>query len=317
MVRVTDPMWLAGATVMVRYWQQVATHQRDVRDDANPEAVHDMRVAVRRLRVAFRLFRQWYDERELRGFRRELRRLGRCLGEVRDGEVMLENARGAAAQLTGADLAGIIARWDADHAAARVRLLEYFDGPGFARFRRRFDAFLDRHQSAQAAVPPANDGDAITAYSVRDIMPAEIWRRYGTVHAYDPIAAEAPAPTLHRLRIAGKQLRYAIESFDDITGEVGDKAVRPLREMQDVLGTLHDAHVAIDLIQMFQQAHAGPSDVVEPYIERQRETIARSRAQFDLLWPKLAAPALGRMIARCAEQVAGLRGAEGGGDAAN
>jgi CHAD domain-containing protein len=307
-------MPVAGATIMGRCWQQASKRQRDVREDANPEAVHDMRVAVRRLRVAFKLFDQWYDERELRGFGRELRRLGRRLGEVRDGEVILENARGAASQLPGADLAGLIARWDAGHAAARVRLLEYFDGPELARFRRRFDSFLDRHQAVQApAIPLMDDGDAVAAYLVSDVMPAEIWRRFGAVRAYDPVAAEAPAPALHRLRIAGKQLRYAIEAFEDLTGRAGENAAKTLRELQDVLGTLHDAHVAIDLIQAFQTMHAGPSDNVDPYIEQQRTAIATARAQFDLLWPKVSGSAFGLQVARCAEGIAGLEG-DGGGD---
>jgi CHAD domain-containing protein len=307
MLRSTDSMSLAGAMVMGRYWQQASKRQRDVREDADPEAVHDMRVAVRRLRVAFTLFERWYEARELRGFRRALRRLGRRLGEVRDGEVLLENARAAAGQLPNADLAGLIARWDADHAAARVRLLEYFDGPEFASFRRRFEAFVEGYQSSEEpAVSPAEDGDSIVAYLVCDVMPAEIWKQYGAVHAYDPIAAEAPAPTLHRLRIAGKQLRYAIESFDELTGKAGDHAVRALREMQDILGALHDAHVAIDLIQAFQTMQAGPSDVVEPYIAHQREAIGTARAQFDLLWPKIAGQTERALVAKCAGRIAGM-----------
>jgi CHAD domain-containing protein len=300
-------MPVAGATVMGRYWQQAAKRQRDVRDVSNPEAVHDMRVAVRRLRVAFNLFERWYDERDLRGFARELRRMGRRLGDVRDGEVILENARAAATQLSDADLAGLIARWDASHAAARLRLLEYFDGSELARFRRQFEAFLDRYQSSQA-LPNllVDDGDEVPPYRVSDVIPALIWQRYGAVRAYDAVVAEAPAATMHRLRIAGKRLRYAIEAFEDLTGQAGEKAVKPLRQMQDVLGALHDAHVTIDLIQAFQTMYAGPSDVVDPYIEQQRASIATSRAQFDLLWQEISGPSVGLLVAHCVEGIAGL-----------
>ena len=50
-----------------------------------------MRVAVRRLRAAVQLFRPYLPQQDAAYLRKELRRLGRALGPVRDYDVMLEN----------------------------------------------------------------------------------------------------------------------------------------------------------------------------------------------------------------------------------
>jgi len=306
-------MPLAGAIVMSGYWQEVDRRLRDVRHAENTEAVHDMRVAVRRLRVAFALFAPWYERQELRGLKRGLRRLGGRLGAVRDGEVLVQNARAAALRLPTADLAGLLTRWEAEHAVARVRLLDYLDEPGFSRFKHRFERFLEWYGTAATPEPLARsagtqDGDdaGVTAHLVCDVMPAEIWRRYGAVHAYVPFVAEASLAQLHRLRIAGKRLRYAVESFEDVLGTSGKSAIALLRDLQDALGAVHDAHVAIELLDTFQTTTAGPNDRVEPYIEQQRSLLAASRGGFDRFWPSMAGGALTELVAKCAESLAGL-----------
>jgi CHAD domain-containing protein len=293
---------------MSGYWEEATKNERDVRNAAHSEAVHDMRVAVRRLRVAFALFTSWYDKRDIRGFEGELRRLGRRLGSVRDGEVLLQNARAAAQELPQADLSGLLTRWEADHAAAKVRLLDYLDCPSFGRFRNRFESFLERDRSAEtpAEREPDDDAPEIGARLVCDVMPAEIWNRYGAVHAYAPIAADASVEQLHRLRIAGKHLRYAVESFRELVGVAGKNAVGALRDLQDALGLVHDAHVAIDLLERYRARHTGPNDIIEPYIERQREALAGARAQFESLWPEFTGVRLRQHISDCAAALAGV-----------
>ena len=94
-------------------------------------------------------------------------------------------------------------------------------------------------------------------------MPAEIWKRYGAVHAYAPhLSGGHPAQRLHRLRIAGKRLRYAIESFEGALAVSVDGVIAPLREMQVALGELHDTDVTIQRLEHFQATKAGPSDRV-------------------------------------------------------
>jgi CHAD domain-containing protein len=303
-VELNDPMPLAGIAVMREHWKDATRREPGVRAGEDPLAVHDARVAIRRLRAAFTLFDRWYPKRDLRGFRSELRRLGRALGTVRDREVLLTNARAAASQLPDGELYGLLAQWEEEHADARVRLLRHLDGKRFRRFRRRFEKFLARHGAAATAEASSpDDGGAklqepeVAPKLVCDIMPAEIWKRYGAVHAYAPFVGEASLQRLHRLRIAGKRLRYAIESFQGgLAGSVKE-VTAPLRDMQDALGELHDADVTIELLQVFQAGKAGPTDRVEPYLDQQRARLLESRARFETLWPAVAGAAFRAQLA--------------------
>jgi triphosphatase len=310
-LRGTDPMPVAGAIVMSAYWQEADKRRSALRAGDDPEAVHDVRVGVRRLRVVLALFAPWYPGREVRGFRGDLRRMGNRLGAVRDGEVLIANARAASGLLPEADLMGLLARWEAQHAAARVRLLDYLDSSSFRRFERLFQDFLRRNLADaesgvddSAAGPSDLDQPAVDARLVRDVMPAEIWRRYGAVHAYDRFIDGASPRRLHRLRIAGKRLRYALEPFQRLLGAEGKSAVGSLKDLQDALGAIHDADVSIDLLESFQANDAGPSDRVEPYIEQQRAALTESRAGFQSRWSEIVGPGLREHIAASALRLA-------------
>src|SRR5262249_13750555 len=123
------------------------------------------------------------------------------------------------------------------------------------------------------------------------------WSRYGAVHAYAPAVAGASLARLHRLRIAGKRLRYLLEGFEEILGGDAKAVIEPLKELQDALGKAHDADVAAGLIQAFMATYAGPSDHVEPYLDYQRSVILASRARFEQLWPALIGEERRRQLA--------------------
>lgn len=315
MIHRNDPVPFAGAIITAGYWHDVEKHEADVRTGDDPEAIHDMRVAVRRLRAALALFTPWYPSAELRGFRSELRRLGRRLGAVRDQEVLLADARAAVPALAGAELSGLLAHWEALHADARVRLLRHLDGARLHQFKRRFQRFLRdfgdldtdsrREGFAEQEDTPCQDEPEVEPLLVSDVIPAELWRRYGALHAYAPSVAGASLPRLHRLRIAAKHLRYALESFEELLGDGAAGVIEPLKELQDTLGALHDADVTIGLLAEFQATDAGPSDDVELYLERQRLALLEYRARFEELWPSLVDQSFRQHLAQATATLAG------------
>jgi CHAD domain-containing protein len=291
-------MPVAGAIVLSRYWNDADKKESAVRKGDDPEAVHDMRVAIRRVRAAYALLAPWYPERAIQGFRPELRRLGRRLGAVRDQEVLLAEARAAAEKLPQADLRGLIAHWEEQYATDRVRLIDYLDSADYDRFARRFERFLASHNGDEASGRARqSDGSArdqdseVRAERVCDVVPSEVWSRYGHLHAYAPFVSDASIQRLHRLRIAGKRLRYVVESFEDLLGEEQKAVVGQLKALQDALGDLHDADVSIDLLESFRAAQAGPNDRIEPYLDRQRAALLAARARFEEIWPRVAGEA--------------------------
>ncbi len=242
------------------------------------EALHDMRVASRRLRAALALFDDVLPARA-RVFRRRLGRIGRGLGDVRDLDVQLlqldEFLREAPAaeRLVMQDyLATVAAR--REH--ARRRMLRVLDSRGYARLAESLRAFVEREPSRK---PLAARRPALAA------APALILRRYRRARRIgDRLAPSSPPADWHALRIAAKRLRYALEFHADLYGGESAPMIEALVDLQDLLGLHQDAQVAM--------AHL--EDMCGPRGRR----LARG-----------AAFAMGRVAERYAQRAEDLRGA--------
>jgi hypothetical protein len=74
--------------------------------------------------------------------------------------------------------------------------------------------------------------------------------RIAEFYSYAPIVGnEQAVEELHNLRIAAKRLRYTLELFRAVFGEVGERQIDRVKAIQEELGNLHDADVRIALIQ--------------------------------------------------------------------
>jgi CHAD domain-containing protein len=282
-----ETMAQAGARILGDRLRVIRGYEAAVRRSER-EAVHDMRVSVRRLRAVYSLFRRFYDPGDRSGLRAGLRRLGRFLGEVRDMEVLLADCAQAVSRLPDADLAGFEARLDERRAVARVRLLSYLDSDDYQRLHERFQRLIQRYQTDEglSRARVAGDSGRVSRETVPAVMPERIWRYYGLVRAYEPLLPALPNRSLHGLRIAGKRLRYTIEAFQDSMGGDPQLLLGPLKTLQDELGALHDALVLSDLLHEFQ-SKAGPSDRLGPYLDEQRLREGEGRARFERVWPRL------------------------------
>lgn len=239
-------------------------------------AVHDMRVAARRLQADLSLFAGCYKRRDRKRLASGLRRLGRSLGAVRDTEVMLEELR-SGARAAGLETSGVLVWLEKRHARQRAALLVYLDGRKYRRWRKRFARLLKRSTAGRGLTRQAR---------VRDLLPGEIWRRYGEVRAFEGGIAGATATQLHALRSAGKRFRYTLEAFREQLGDDAGRLLRDLREMQDALGTMHDAQLLVALLTEFSE-DAGPKDPLQPYLNEERGRALEARAQFERIWPSI------------------------------
>ena len=84
-----DPMGEAGRRIMYLHFQRMCQNEAGTRAGEDSEALHDMRVATRRMRAAYDLFVPYYKPKAVGRFKRGLRRTGRALGSVRDLDVLL------------------------------------------------------------------------------------------------------------------------------------------------------------------------------------------------------------------------------------
>lgn len=287
-----DTMVEAARKTLLRHWKRAREAEPGARKGRDSEQVHDLRVALRRLRVALQVFADYLDRDAFRPFRRRLRRTARALGAVRDLDVLKEKTRRYLDTLPedrGADLDPILAVWKTEHARARRRLIAWLDSGAFVRFKGEFDEFLRGPEIARRR----HAGDR-----VRDMVPVALLSGWTSVRSLDEsvTAPDAQAEQLHRLRIAGKRLRYTLEFFAPVLGAGADPLIERVTRLQDHLGDLQDAVVACTVLQGFldeRQRHSAPAPAVAPGVTaylaaRQREIQTQLRT-FPNVWAPVRA----------------------------
>ena len=290
-----EPMSEAGRKVLYLHFTRMLANEAGTRSGENIEALHDMRVATRRMRAAYALFLPYFDENVLRPFGKGLRRAGRTLGAVRDLDVLLDKARAyqAEAPMSGeGTLEPLLAHWETTREVDRRRMLEYLDSGAYRDFTARFTELLTTPGAGASAAKPGDPAPV----QVRHVVPGLIMARYAAVRAYEAVLPGAPLTTYHLLRIDCKRLRYALEFFRNVLGPEAPDLIKKVVGMQDLLGELQDAYVAEGLISGFlaeqrerpKKKRAGVAlEGVEGYLALQRTKQQELVARFPEPWAEL------------------------------
>jgi CHAD domain-containing protein/CYTH domain-containing protein len=209
-------------------------------DDA--EALHDFRVAVRRLRSALRAWRPELAQSVAKRQRRALRALQATTGEGRDAEVALEWLAQQRPELGRGQRRGcdwLVQRLEPRRSRSRAQAREQVRLE-FERIERELRGRLERMTAEVHLLQPAVVPSFGPIFADRAREAAhELARRVAAVASPDQRQA------CHRARIACKRLRYLIEPLrNHAQGAAG--IVKRCRGLQDVLGDLNDAHILGD-----------------------------------------------------------------------
>ncbi len=261
-------------------------------DGSDIEELHDMRVAVRRMRAAVELFRPALPRKQAAWLRKDLRRIGRALGPARDCDVMLANLeayRAAAPGRTQEAFDPLTRRWRKRRARARKAMLRYLASKRYRVSKRKIAACLEV-ADAPAAAPPSLP-------AVTEAAPRLLAARYERLLAYGPSLHGASIETLHDLRIDCKRLRYALEFLREILSAPAAAAIEDVKRAQDHLGDLNDAYVAGEsLRKLLQKWQRAGDDARYPLAAREAlcgylahcDDRVRTNAQtFPALWERL------------------------------
>jgi CHAD domain-containing protein len=181
-----------------------------------------------------------------------LRRLARALGAVRDIDVLRMNTEKYAEQAepevrTG--LAPLHATWERTQPETRAELCTLLDSETYERFLVSFAHFVNT-PGWHALSLPAEVTEPMPML-VRHVVPRVIYEKFEAVRAYEPILATASFDALHALRIKAKQLRYALEAFEELLTPDAHTVIMATKALQDHLGELQDARVAEDMMHDF------------------------------------------------------------------
>jgi CHAD domain-containing protein len=233
---------------------RMLSHEAGTREGTDPESLHDMRVATRRMRAAARVFDGYLDQEETKPFYKALRRTGRVLGTVRDLDVFRLKLQ---AYLDGLppdrahELDPLLAAWQSRRDEARGELLQYLTGDRYRRFTEGFARYLEL--PAQPDQPAGGTAFDSVPHRLRHTVPMVVEQRLSSVlaHAEAVSGREVALTRFHQLRIAGKELRYALEFFEEVLGPQTRDLVNTMKRVQDHLGDLQDAVVACNVLRDF------------------------------------------------------------------
>jgi CHAD domain-containing protein len=244
-----DTMEEAGLKVWSFYFAEMLKHEEGTIAGEDIEELHDMRVATRRLRAAFELFGEYFKPGIERKYKKGFKQVGRALGKVRDWDVFIDKAKKDIQNLSEndqQDLQPVIARWYQERETAREEMLEVLQGDEYHDFNEKFSNFLANPK--KGFVEPDekyfNGQPLPPVVAIRDIAPQIIYGRFGVVRTYDAIINQATILQLHALRIEVKRLHYALNFFEEVLGSEVKAALKSVKDMQDILGDLHDSEVA-------------------------------------------------------------------------
>ncbi len=217
-------------SVVERQAAALRKHEPAARDGSEDEAVHDMRVASRRLRTALRVFRDALPARRWAKVRRGLRRLGRSLGPVRDLEVQR------------ASLAALLAEADESQDRAALEAVTAAFNADLARLRRRLRRRLNRVDVDRLARAASALARRVRGTVVAKITPFEMLKPLAAraFAGLDELRVQEQPNALHGMRVRVKRLRYAIELFQSVLGRRAADVLRQLRALQEALGRHHD-----------------------------------------------------------------------------
>jgi CHAD domain-containing protein len=247
-----DPMSEAGRKTFRFHYRRMLYHESGTRLGNDIEALHDMRVATRRMRAAFRVFGDYFDPQVVAPYLKGLKRTGRMLGAVRDMDVFRDQVQAYLADLAKsqrASLDGLLAVLEARRETARERMIVYLDSAKYRHFTEAFGEFVETE--GLGSLPVVLDQEEPRPYRVRHVAPMAVYERLAAVRAYDEWVSipHPPLARLHAVRIACKRLRYTLEFFSEVLAPTTRAAVKEITAMQDHLGSLHDAVVASGILR--------------------------------------------------------------------
>ena len=254
----------------------IHAHEAGARIGRDPEDVHQMRVAVRRLRAILRASRPLFDPRWVDGPRRELKWLGTVLGGVRDLDVLHAYLRSQLEALPAPERrAGrqcLLRPLDADRVRARTALRAALASPRYARLLARLEAALVRPPVRPSSVP------------LRGIVASEFKK---LKKAVKKLPKEPSAEELHAVRIKVKRARYAAELAQPMIGRRAERFIDKAKKLQDILGEHQDAVVADEYVRRVTQRTPAAQALARQLIKQQRKRRKEALATFNKKWPKL------------------------------
>jgi triphosphatase len=231
-----------------RYLSAWHLHEPGARLGDNPEELHDLRVAGRRLDAILRQFRSSLPASFLR-IRPTLKKILRALGDARDLDVALGELETFSRELPESDRESVEPLKQhlvSERVRARARMLSVLDSVSVQENLQKLTALLAAPSVASQQSSPE---------LALNVAPALIRRRYRKVRkGANLLTADSSMEAYHAVRGLVKKFRYTLEAVAVIYGKPADEMLRTLRRWQEKLGVQQDAAIAIRRLKALASA---------------------------------------------------------------
>lgn len=229
-----DEIMERSREALVAQWRELLCLRRDVLKTSDLEAIHDLRVASRRFRAALQLFEPWIPTKSAALLNKNIRKLTRALGSLRniDEALLFFRLHTPAESAGGYQLCYLLTQMRGGEMARVKESLNAFDRHRLNRTVRKAAARLGEQQI------PAGKTHLLTYFS------DTCSKLYQPIHDLLPLATSPEQrKSRHLLRIAIKKWRYFFEIVAPVLGSDAGPILGLLKEYQTLLGRMNDVAV--------------------------------------------------------------------------
>jgi CHAD domain-containing protein len=275
-VRSSDPEVMRLEDHVARQRDSLVRHDVGTRIGSDPESLHQVRVAGRRVRAFLGVAEDLVDAEWAAEINEGMRRVGRASNEARDLDVLLDKLRTEIRSIDLRDRAAaeaLVERLQSDRRELQRALIEALDSDRYQRTLERL---------GQPAVP----ADGTPKRSLDKLARRELNR---LVAAVKRLGKRPSDDALHALRIKVKRLRYATELAGATSGKPARRVIEAATQMQDLLGAHQDAVVAAEHLRAVGYAFdkTGIAFVAGQLAEREKVTQGAIHDRFPVAWKDL------------------------------
>jgi CHAD domain-containing protein len=216
-----------------------------------PEAIHQYRIALRRMRAVLELFQPLLPQKWLSHHRDELKAVAQAVGALRDSDVLRQNLLDASAEIEPSLRDGLAPLQDS---LAERRHQQHEQVCALLK-SQSYAALIQQIAAAPVKELKSSGGNAVLSELLQPLVLAV--GRSGARLNRDSNPSE-----FHRLRIRIKRLRYALEMVNADQGKSARRSLTKLKKLQAQFGLQHDSVTAMTWLREFVASAAAPAQTM-------------------------------------------------------
>ena len=243
-----DTCTKAFAAILQSAVRQILVNREAVLQTDDPNGAHQLRIGLRRLRSALGAMRPLADRASLRTFERSARDMGRCVGTLRDADVLISgiHAPVEAAASEKAGFAELLDTLTRERQGRRDEVRAALRGPSWTRLQLYFTLWpRTLPENPKLEKPVAGHAHKVLG---------KTWKKAAKLGRN---LEKLDVEHRHEMRKALKRLRYQAEFFAPLFGKRDtERFIERLKTLQEVFGYINDVRMAPKLVELQKQSNA-------------------------------------------------------------